>query len=86
MKELVYHRQLLPGLERNGSRVGFHDDDRRRRRRMRARHRQERRDAASSGQIEVAADFEHDLARHRPAIENSRFSLGCHPRRTSNSL
>ncbi len=27
MKELVYHRQLLPALERHGSRVGFHDGD-----------------------------------------------------------
>jgi long-chain acyl-CoA synthetase len=25
VKELVYHRQLLPGIERNASRVGFHD-------------------------------------------------------------
>ena len=27
MKELVYHRQLLPALERYASRVGFHDGD-----------------------------------------------------------
>ena len=27
MKELVYHRQLLPALERHASRVGFHDGD-----------------------------------------------------------
>ncbi|MBV9041853.1 MAG: AMP-binding protein, partial [Acidimicrobiia bacterium] len=27
MKELVYHRQLLPALDRNATRVGFHDGD-----------------------------------------------------------
>jgi len=27
VKELVYHRQLLPALERNAARVGFHDGD-----------------------------------------------------------
>jgi long-chain acyl-CoA synthetase len=27
VKELVYHRQLLPALERNADRVGFHDGD-----------------------------------------------------------
>jgi long-chain acyl-CoA synthetase len=27
VKELVYHRQLLPALERHGDRVGFHDGD-----------------------------------------------------------
>ena len=27
MKELVYHRQLLPALERHAARVGFHDGD-----------------------------------------------------------
>jgi len=27
VKELVYHRQLLPALERHASRVGFHDGD-----------------------------------------------------------
>jgi len=27
VKELVYHRQLLPALERFSNRVGFHDGD-----------------------------------------------------------
>src|SRR5437868_5074245 len=27
VKELVYHRQLLPALDRNATRVGFHDGD-----------------------------------------------------------
>ena len=27
MKELVYHRQILPALTRFGDRVGFHDGD-----------------------------------------------------------
>src|SRR5438309_4461310 len=27
VKELVYHRQLLPALERHAARVGFHDGD-----------------------------------------------------------